>query len=269
MTPASRSPISSIPTDAGLAAAGSANIKSVMVRDYWPQPQINTVHINEFYLNGQPYSVERYVNAGNGTYYLEDFQLTSSGQIFWWDTWNYEIRADGSVLEIMDSMVDLNAPQTWSDACRASADNCALTDQRLHPMNHGNLLTIGSWFGSQASGISYALTIANGTATIGSALGQFYNYFSMNPIDVKAYVDLPAGRFNNVLVQNEQQVVATGATTSTVNYRFYYAPGSGIIAQQWYGSDWKPLVGSDGRPLGLIYLQKSCDAPATQYRCSQ
>jgi hypothetical protein len=99
-------------------------------------------------------------------------------------------------------------------------------------------------------------------ATVMSHQGQFKGsgsvIYSIIVHDIKSKVTLPGGTFSNVVAQAEQQI-CSGSTT--YKYRFYFAPGKGIVAMQFFDDNWK--AGS----IPLIVLTKTCLGVKTQYAC--
>ncbi|TXH66189.1 MAG: hypothetical protein E6Q88_12465 [Lysobacteraceae bacterium] len=246
-----------IPTDESLATLPPSTRRSIVVKDYFPRPAPGVIRINELSRNGQLVQIERYRNAGGGLYYLEDYYVTPDRKLVWLDTWTYTVDASGYVMEIMDSLVDYDNPASWANACKSLADRCTFTDQRNDPLNHGNVLSVPAnlatgWFYSQASGTATPLTIP----ATSQPSSTFYNNYAIRLTDVKSRVVLPGGTFFNVSMQDEQQTDGVKAT----NYRFYFAPGVGIIAQQFYNERWEKTV-------ALLYLSKTCTVTSNLYFC--
>ncbi len=241
-----------LPTAAGLVGASSSQTVQIDVREYFPRPAVGQTIINEFaytaMVNGVataiPYSVQRYERSPDGRYYfLEDFLITAAGRgtLEWLDTWVYTSDERG-VLEVYDS-----AP-TWTFSAFAN------------PLNHGILLT---------KNVAFTCTSFEDGQDGRSNLNDYWIMLQ----DVKSTLTLPAGTFREVAMQAESQLKCTTEANcarmprlidepNSVRYRFFFAPGRGIIAQQWFDMNWNPNPGG-----GFLYAYRSCIATTADYVC--
>ncbi len=252
---------STTPTDASLSALASSGANSYSVRQYFPKPPAGEVLINEFSHTGTtPYSVQRYrripdstpSNLNDDKFYLEDYTVdpANPNNLIWEDTWVYTFvttSSDPGVHEIQDSLRATTTPQGVYVGIR-------YTDQTAQPLHHGNVLaktvlTNGTYPPSIERLAQGTWTQLNSQGGV-HATGTFTNNYRIWLVDIKTTVTLPGGTFANVAMQNEQQVIST---SGTFNYRFYLAPGRGIIATQYYDANFQFSIANP-----LIYLSKTC-----------
>lgn len=232
--------------DLTLFAGPTSSLSRIDVRNYWPQPKTGEVLINEFaFFNGatgryQTYSAQRYERAGN-QFYLVDYLIKADGSTQWLDTWVYTV-SNAGVLEVMDT------------------DPNSIMDQREAPLDHGLYLTKGYGLPPHFS--------AAVIKTTSSMNFTYMNYYSIWLQDIKASLSLPGGTFKDVAMQAEEQSVCNLTLGDCYNsskyqigrYKFFYAPGKGIVAQVYYDSKWK----QQGEAL---VLSKSCTGGLKQYKC--
>ncbi len=264
--PGSNSVNSSLPVDdrdmSFLASSGATSIK---VSDYFPQPEMGQIRINEFSskINGQSIvvGVQRYYKSQDGAnFYLEDLVLNyDRNQLFWYDTWIYHIdSSNNKVLETKDNFSEV------TPAGNPTGKFQTYTVQTESPLDHGSTLHKGQLYKT--------LAIINQYSANGTYYGTSHNEYSIWLQDIKSNVTLAGLNIKNVAMQAEQQydVCKTGNCQShTSRYRYYFAPKQtdnepalGIVAMQFFTEDWKPLL------HGFKVLTKTCMANSQlQIRC--
>lgn len=249
---------------------------SIVVADYFPQAPVGRVRINEFGVinpvdsSDLDYLVQRYrmVEApdrvsGLPTLYLEDYFVDDAepGGLRWADTWVLTID-DTGVNEVMDTMrVDVGE---WHGIYSFF--------QLEHPLVHGLTHMRGSTAEHLAL-ITYDFVADDGT-TLNFNGRPIENTYIKTFRDLRSPVPLPGGTFDNVVVSDELQDTrypGRPAQDLAVVYTFYFAPQIGIVAMQYYQTDEENALVYDSAgdliPLGLLYLVRTCEVSADQYRC--
>jgi hypothetical protein len=273
--------------DRRIYSSRSSSLTGIHARDYFAQPKNGEIYISEFTrfedFNGNKEILRhvqrtRYAFTKNGlrNYYLEDYVVNDSGVLEFYDTWVYHVSAKGEVIEDQDSFKDGN-----------------YTHQFEYPLNHGFYLQKGK------TNTTVAI-LQSRSRDYNGPLYYSHNYYSINLVDIKKSITLGKQTFYNVAVQQEQQYDvcvwdspgvtscseycspdkdATGSARyacenansnalteysdrRVARYRYYFAPGKGIIAMQFLDRKYKPIN------YGFLKLSKSCvSSDINKYRC--
>jgi len=266
-----------------LYSSKTSSLTGIYARDYFAQPNDKEVYISEF-TRFESKEVLRHVQRtyyaftknGLRNYYLEDYVVNDDGSLSYYDTWVYHVSPYGEVIEDQDSF-----------------PGGIYTQQFEYPLNHGFYLYKG--------GTSTTVAVLQSRSRYyDGPLFYSHNYYTINLVDIKESITLGNQTFYNVAVQQEQQYDvcvwdSPGVTTcsrycepdskvvgkariacenanspilteysdrKTARYRYYFAPGKGIIAMQFLDRKNQP------RDYGFLKLSKSCVAyHKSHYRC--